>query len=516
MDRSEHCLPSRRGVLGGSIAAAATLWLAGCSDSAPAATQGAAGKRLRLSVDGDPALSRILGITPGNTSITRSIFDPLLERLPDGSYKPSLASEWAWNDDKTTLKLKLRDGVTFHSGRALTAEDVVATMTMAAKPTSGVQMARLLSRTSSIKASGDREVTVTMDKPFVGILDAFAAIPIIDSTTFDDLESATKVIGTGPFVWKSWTPGKSIVLDRNPSYWNKDHPFLAGLDMSIIGDGQAVVAALKAGDVALATKVLARDAATLAEDSRFTVPDGPGQDLYVGVNVTTKPLDDVRVRRAIGMALDRKRIADQVFKGYATPSCVPWAAGTPGVTAAQVDHFAYDVAAAKALVTEAGAAGAEVTIAARANNPSFVAVADIVYYGLQQIGLKPKIIKIDAPAYAEMMQGGTFTGLWVGNVGLTLVGQLTALLTANPFVIGKNTSKVSDPAYAGLVNGVVDAVDDAQRAQASAALTDYLLDQAFHLTVVQEQPPMVGVKALTGVEVDPLFNVRYADAKLAS
>ena len=53
-------------------------------------------------------------------------------------------------------------------------------------------------------------------------------------------------------------------------------------------------------------------------------------------------------------------------------------------------------------------------------------------------------------------------------------------------------------------------------AQASAALTDYLLDQAFHLTVVQEQPPMVGVKALTGVEVDPLFNVRYADAKLAS
>ncbi len=512
MDRITELTLSRRAVMGGSLAVGAAVLLAGCSDSAPSAV--ATGRRrLKMTVEGDPNFARILGITPGNTSITRSLFDPLLDRLPDGSYKPALASAWEWSQDKKKLVIKLRPGVTFHSGRALAASDVVATMKLAREASSGAQMARLLARTSGVTATGEREVTVTLDKPFVGILDAFSAIPIVDGSTLDDLATAKQVVGTGPFTWGSWTPGKDVVLNRNGSYWQQGRPYLDGLNMSIIGDGQAVLSAVQSGNVELATKILPRDAATLAKDSRFAVVDTPGQDLYVGVNVTTKPLDDVRVRRAIGMALDRARIAEQVFSGFAQASCVPWDKATPGVTAAQIAHFNYDVTTAKTLISQAGATGAEVTISARSNNPAFVAVADIVHYGLEQIGLKPKIVKTDAPQYAEAMQGGLFPGLWIGNVGLTAMGQVTALLTANPFVIDKNTSKFTDPAWAGLVNAVVNAVDDAQRAEASNKLTQYLLDQAFHLTVVQEKPPMVAVKGLTGIDVDPLFSVRYADAR---
>lgn len=507
-----HAPLSRRTLLGGTVAAAGTL-LVGCSDSAP--PSGANGATtLRIGIPSDVLLGSIQRFQAHNQPLRRTLFDYLVDKNPDGTYRPALATKWTWNADNTALVLTLREDVTYHTGRPFGPDDVIGSIQAATAKGSGVQAAKLLSRAKSVTKSGANTVTVAFDKPFAGYLDALAMLPMIDRETFADLKEGKQVVGTGPFVWKSWTPGSKLELGRNDKYWRGKANFET-LSYSIIPDSQAMLAAMRAGNLDLAQRMIARDAETLKRDPRFSVAATVGYEMYLGANVTVKPLDDVRVRQAIAYALDRKRIADQVYKGFATPSAIPWAKSTPGVTDTHVDSYGYNVERARDLLRQAGAAGAEVTITALAAEPTYKAIQDIVQYSLTEIGLKVKPVNYDAAQFPQHVQAGDFSGLWVTDVALTSMGQVTALLTANPLTVGKNTSNFVTPEYAAAVGGVVDATSDADMAASSKTLTEYMLGQAFHNSIVQATTPIVGVKELTGVEADLTLAIDLTKAKLA-
>lgn len=503
---------TRRSFLGGSLAAGGLI-LAGCGSPSGS---GASSSTLRVGLPTDVQLDALQRFNPNNRPLRRTVFDYLVDRTPDGEYEPALATEWEWSSDRKSLVLTLRDGVTYHSGRAFGPDDVIASVKAATAKDSGVQAAPLLNKASGIAASGKNKVKVTFDTPFAGYLDALAMLPVIDTETYADSANGKKIVGTGPFTWKSWTAGSTIEMAKYGSYWRDGRPYLDEVVFSVISDPQATLAAMRSGDIHLANQMIARDVATLAKDSKYKVAAAEGYDVYIGANTKIKPLDDVRVRQAIAYGLDRDRIAEQVYGGYADPSCVPWSADAPGVTKEQVSRHAYDVGKAKALLREAGASGAEIVVTSTTADPSFKSIRDIVQYGLEQIGLKVKPVTLDAAQTPQHMQAGDWPGLWIAIVELTMMGPVTALLTANPLRPDKNTHNFTPPAYRKVVQGVVDATTEDAGATAGAALTDYMLEQAFHNTVVQAKSPVVSVAELTGVSQDLTRALDLTDAKLSS
>ncbi|HVX55631.1 ABC transporter substrate-binding protein [Nocardioides sp.] len=506
---------TRRSMLGGTLALGGFL-LVGCgtdNSSSPGGGNGSPVKTLRVGVTGDLLLSSIQRFQANNQMLRRTVYDYLLDKSDDGSYTPSLATAWKWSSDQKSLVITLRDDVKYHTGRAFGPDDVIASANAALVATSGAQAAGLLKLASGLKKTGDNEVTATFDKPFPGYLDAFAMLPIIDSQTYADAPSGKQVIGTGPYTFGSWTAGSKYTLKRNPSYWQSGKPAFDTIEVTVITDSQAMLSALQSGQLDMVDGMVLRDAATLKKSGKFTVQTSATYDIYVGVNTKVKPLDDVRVRQAIAYALDRDRISSQVYSGLAAASCVPWPSNAPGVTQEQVKHYSYDLAKAKSLLQQAGAVGTEIELAPIPSDPSVVAASQIVQYGLTQAGFKVKMGTYDSAAFATHVQAGDFPGLWITNVALTTMGATTALLTANPLTSAKNTENFVTPEYASLVSAVVDATTDKLPA-ATAALTDYMLEQAFHNTLVQGQTPVVAVPGLSGVTVDRTLAVNLTNATL--
>lgn len=505
----------RRRVLQATLAAGLALALVACSDSAPttSSASGSASTTLRIGIPTDVSFATVLSFTAENQPLRRTIFDYLIDKDTDGSFHPALAKSWTWNDDQTQLVLTLEQGVKYHSGREFGPDDVLATIAAATADGSGAQGAKLLKQATGIEVTADDEVTVTFDKPFSGYLDALAMLPVIDSETFGDIASGNSAIGTGPYKLVSYTPGSGLELEKNEDYWRKGKPAIDHLSMRIITDSSAMLAAMRSGDLDFAQRMLPRDAAALG-DGDFTVDQTEGFDVYVGVNTAIAPFDDVRVRQAVAYSLDRERIAEQVYSGFAEPSSIPWLASTPGVTAAQVNHYSYDVSKAKKLLDDAGATGATVTLTSAPTDPAYGAIQEIVQYGLEQAGFTVKTESYDNAAYVKMLQEGTMPGIWVSPVALTALGATTALLTALPLTAGKNSANAIDPEYGTLVAAVTGATSDDARAEATGTLTDYLLDQAFHDTVVQAQTPFVSVPGLTGVTADLTLAPDFTDAKL--
>lgn len=507
---------NRRTFLSGSIAAGALL-IAGCSDTRTASPSRSAEPALltslRVGIPTDVLPALLLSFTPPNQPLRRTVFDYLIDLAPDGSYQPGLATAWEWNADGTELMLTLRQDVTFHTGRSFDADDVLFLMQSALVPEASAQVSALLKRGGMPRKVSAQQVAVTFETPFPRYLDALAALPVVDRDTYAQSKDGSKVVGTGPFTWTSWKTGKSLQLTGNKDYWG-GAPSFDDVTFNVIKEPQAMLAALRSGDLDLVDRITPRDAATLKSSGGFFTQRAQGRDVYVGSNTTVAPLNDVRVRQAIAYSIDRDRIVDQVYSGAADTSSVPWPADTAGVTQDQVNRYSFDLDKAKALIQEAGVAGAEVAVTPSPADPAFKAIFDIVRYGLEQIGLKPNTVTFDAAEYPTRLQTGTLPGIFIGQVALTTMGPTTALLTAAPLRVNKNTHSFADADYPGLVDAVVSATDDAAHADAVAKATEFIVEQAFHNTVVQAGSPIAGVEGLAGVEVDVTQALRLDKATL--
>lgn len=514
MNRSASAPFSRRLFLRGSLAATGGLLIAGCSDTAPGGggQGGQSVANLRVGIPTDVLPGRLLLFSPQNQPVRRTVFDYLIDLEPDGSYKPSLATAWEWNSDNTNLVLTLREDVTFHNGRSFGPDDVIFLIQTALIPETGAQVAQLLKRGGEVTKTGTNQVSISFAEPFARYLDALTALPVVDSATYATTGEGREVIGTGPFTWKNWTAGSTLEMEQNSSYWDGT-PTLEAISFSVVAEPQAMLAAMRSGDLDMVDRMVPRDAASLEDAGGFWAESAVGNDIYVGANTAVQPLDDMRVRQAISYAIDRARIVDQVYQGIAQSSCVAWPASTPGVTGDQVERYPYDVEKGAALIEEAGVTGVEIAITPSPADPAFGAIHDIVQFGLEQIGLRTTTVTYDAAEYPEHLQAGDLPGLFIGQVALTSMGPTTALLTASPFRTDKNTHNFNPPEYKTRVDAVVAASDD-DRPDATNRLTDYMLDQAFHNVVVQAASPIVGVEGLSGVEVDITQAFRLARAKL--
>jgi peptide/nickel transport system substrate-binding protein len=316
--------------------------------AAPAHAQG----NLRVALQLEPPnLDPTSGAAVATDEIVyATIFEGLVRADTDGSIRPLLAESWTISSDGLVYDFKLRSGVRFHDGRALTSDDVIFSLLRISATTSSNAQAQAFSRIASVTSPGANQIRITLtaaDANFLTLLTLGDAV-IVPRHAAATL--ATAPLGTGPFRFADWRRGSEITLTRNPAYWGKPARLAR-----FIADPSAAYAAVKAGDIDLFPDYPAPETfGQLRSDPRLKLTVGPTEgEVILSMNERQGPLANLGVRRAIAHALDRRAIIDGAMFGYG----VPIGSHFPPQSPDYIDltgRYPYDVEAGRHLLAEAG------------------------------------------------------------------------------------------------------------------------------------------------------------------
>lgn len=331
-----------------------------------------------------------------------------IDPLKGDKYVPSLAEKWEMSTDGLTWKFDIRQGVKFHDGSVLTADDVVWNLKRNSDPPKDFvsnQAYMLKPAIDSVVKEGN-SVKIALNYPFAILLDNMAHnyFPIYSEKYVEkNGDMKTTVMGTGPFKFKSYSPGSGLEGVKNPDYWVKGRPYLDGYRYLIIKDEATRMAALKTGRVNMTEKRFAvlqpKDVEVLKKeqpDMKF-YPTGSPLGPWFFMNLKKGPFQDIRLRKAVNLALDRQAAVKVLAQGQAIIGrhfpIDPW--GIPEADLLKMPGFRQpkdaDIAEAKKLVAEVGfPSGFELDILTRqmwqAKDP-----AVFMTNQLAQIGIKSKV-----------------------------------------------------------------------------------------------------------------------------
>jgi peptide/nickel transport system substrate-binding protein len=285
-------------------------------------------------------------------------FDSLILQKADGSFEPRLATSWVISDDGLTFTFTLREGVTFHNGQPFEADDVVYTFERAKSGGIPYTLARVggIESVTAIDAMTVEMKLAAFDAGFFNNLGNTYPVgtAILNREAGATTNPAVFMVGTGPFKMVSYAPERELVLAANENYWDTGRPKVDELVIRYIPEQQAQLAALQAGEVDIMFPE-PESALVLASDSNVTVQEVVSANIIrLNVNSGAAPLDNVDVRRALALGIDRQEIVDGALLGSGAPSSyIPQAYGW-SIPPDQAAYQSRDVDAAKALLAGAG------------------------------------------------------------------------------------------------------------------------------------------------------------------
>lgn len=308
-----------------------------------------------------------------DVSAMKNVYETLTARDSNLQLIPALATSWEPTGD-TTWVFKLREGVKFHDGSDLDAEDVIATLKRipkAASPDGGlVTYAR---RIVDAKAIDPLTVEFTTDSPAATLPLDLARVFILPSEVAEDtpvseFNSGKTAIGTGPYKLVSWEAKNAMVLEPFEGYWG-DKPEWDKVTFTEISNDSARVAALLSGRVDLINYAPPTDVARIKREKNLEVFTGPSVYIFMmfpdyrddsplvrakdGSKLPENPMKDIRVRQAMSMAVNREAIASRVMEGLAEPASQIITKGFFGYSP-EAETLGYDPEKAKELLAEAG------------------------------------------------------------------------------------------------------------------------------------------------------------------
>jgi ABC-type transport system substrate-binding protein len=350
------------------------------------------------------------------TLIAGAIYDPLAAFDAQGQAQPYLAESFEASDDFMTWTITLRDGVTFHDGTPLTA-DVVADLLNAHRD-SGLTGPAVRPLEEAV-AEGDLTVRVEFNTPWVvfpTVLVAQGGV-VPHPSVLTDPEAAQEPIGTGPFVLDEWVPNDHLTVSRNPDYWQEGLPYLEEIEFRPIEDFTSRASSLRAGDIDImhtsdeASIVAFREEAANG-DYQIVEDRGETEELLVQLNTAEPPLDDIRVRRALALATDRRVAADVFETGVYETATGPYQPGSPWY--AEVDYPEFDLEAAAALIEEyESETGEQVEIEFRAAGVSNIEILSAIDQMWRQAGVDTQLETIDqATLIIDALSGAYDAQLW--------------------------------------------------------------------------------------------------------
>ncbi|HEY1344156.1 MAG TPA: ABC transporter substrate-binding protein [Streptosporangiaceae bacterium] len=339
--------------------------------------------------------------------------ESLLRQAPEGALQPGLAS--IANPSPTTMVFTLRPGVKFWDGHPVTSADVVYSLDRNTDPKLGGFYGLVFNRVKSIAATSSTQVTITLKQPDYWLEGELASMPgIIIEKAFAQKQGknygtpAGSIMCTGAYMFKSWNPGVGVIAVRNPHYWNPSvHPMVSQITIKGVPDVSSFTSGMLTGAIQGSYNFALSTLNQLKSSSAVKVWQGPGwsTDAFI-VSSFKGVLGDVRVRRALSLALNRQAIINSVYRGAAL---MPRWLSNPGTFGYGKSVFtaAYDsspvltqnIAEAKKLVQQAGATGKTFTIGTSSQLANISAVTGDYQAAAQAIGLKVVLKSVSAQNY---------------------------------------------------------------------------------------------------------------------
>jgi len=461
---------------------------------------------------------------PDNT-VTSNLCESLFRWNADLTTSPGLAESFE-NPDPLTWVYKIREGVKFHDGSDLTAEDVVASLNAHLDPELASFWQSSFSTIDSIEQTGEFEVTVKTTTPDPGFNMIMAAAPgaISSAESLKELgreygNATTGVNCTGPFKFDSWQSGEKIELSRFDDYWDDENKANAEtMTFSIMSDSNAVASAMQTGEIDGGWQLPGNALATLQQSEAGEVYFGTNSTVQSLIVADTEgPLGDPLVRQALSMAINREALIEATSRGKAEPgvSLTPesvWA-GADDETLERISgsnpNTEYDVDRAKELIIEAGAEGAELTIASTTYDPNLIVIAQAVASAGAEIGLNITIDDRPANAYTMLFSDPSaregvdlFITSWF--LSTTDPLEMYAVLRTGEF---SNYGGYSNPEFDKLTNEALEE-GDIEKRMALAADVQEIADADLPWIPLIEPPTTVWLgERITGV--DPSINFLY-------
>lgn len=526
---------SRRQLLAGGGALA--LALAGCGSSK--SSDGSAVSRSgQVAVGGGKEValvnwglsSDIVALDPtkawdySTSPVMLQTADTIVSLAPNAQdIEPNIASSWA-EVSPTRYTYTIREGVRFHDGTALTAEDAAYSLNRNREPSVGSILSQFFANVANIKVEGNT-VIVDLARPdalwkFVptftpGLVISKANVEATLAAGKTPGTATTPTIGSGPFVFESWQTGQSISFKRFDDYWNKAKPLkIRQLVFRVVPDTNTLAASMLSGDIQGTFQLDGRSIKALAGASNVQVVRGPSENFrYLGFNVGKPPFDDVRVRQAISYALDKPGILDDAYGGeglvWNSPILEQNWNFEPAMFAAAyqaLPSFDQNLAKAKQLIAQAGAAGKGGSLLVSSTEENAIGVA--VQQAAKEIGIDFSIDQVPGAQQDNILNttGARDYSAFVYNWGYDISDPAEALDISflSTSTVG-NYSQYSSPQMDALLNKQIALPDGAQRAQTLIEVQRILTEGQVWIPLYQINTLLALSSNLGGYQINPLW-----------
>ncbi|HEX6303927.1 MAG TPA: ABC transporter substrate-binding protein [Anaerolineales bacterium] len=319
--------------------------------------------------------------------------------------QPGLAESWEQSEDGLTWTFHLRQGVMFHNGREMTADDVKWSFERLIDPATGAGNAgRVGPADTNIEVIDDYTLAVTHPETF-GIfpqsLGFDKSTGIVAQESLEDDGTISVPIGTGPFKISEVEGTTRLVLERHDDYWQEGLPYLDEIVIEPIPDDTVRETALRSGEVDWVLSIAPQNFETLQAEDNIVVATAPQLSYdYIGMNLTREPFDDERVRQAIALALNREELCQAGYFGLCEPIQGPVGPGSPWYF--EYAPYDQDVEQARQLLEEAGYPdGFEMELLPTTQYGETVRAAQVLQQQLAAIGIEASI---NAPEWTEWLE----------------------------------------------------------------------------------------------------------------
>jgi len=353
-----------------------------------------------------------------STNVQYNIFETLVKRDDDNNIVAGLAESWEAIDE-TTFEFKLRQGVTFHDGEDFNADAVKSSLDRILDPEVASSKFNTFSMITSVDIVDEYTVRIITEYPFSPIFThlTHSGGAIIspksveaDYAAMNNGEDSGSVIsvnpvGTGFFKFESWEPGAEIKLSRNEDYWG-NQANVETVTFRVIPESATRNSDLERGFVQIVDPVQPSEVESINNSDFAKVLQTPSTALtHLGFNTERAPFDNVKVRQAITMMVNKQEIIDGVYEGFAIPAEGPLAPKSFGYDP-DVEGIEYNVEEAKKLMSEAGHAdGFKATIWTN-DNPQRIDMAVILQDVLKELNIEITVEQMEFGAYLEKLRSG--------------------------------------------------------------------------------------------------------------
>jgi peptide/nickel transport system substrate-binding protein len=449
-------------------------------------------------------------LQPGSYPLHRALYNALLRYDLNLNVVPELAEKYELAKDGLSIKLDLRKGVKFHSGREFTADDVEFSVKWFTDPKHNSAVRGQAGLVKQIDKPDKHTVVLRFDKPHVGIFDLLDVMFVLDQTQADKINQVDA--GTGPFKVTDFRPGELVRMTPFAEYWEKGKPLIDEYIVKPAADAQAMAVQLEAGAADVIWIPTYQDLVRFSKDSKFQTSNGaPGAFIWdIAVNTSFQHLSDKRVRQAVSYILDRERFAQTVMQGLVQPTSLPFPKSSWAYPADLEGRHKRDVDKAKQLMAAAGKAeGFEVRILTSSKTAAgHGELAQMLQANLQEINIKSRIEDVEPALLATRSQSSDFEFM-THSYGRANKDPQTLFTGAIAWYPKGSWTKFESADYSKLLDEAGSTVDRDQRKPIYRKICELLLDESFTIPICEQPRAFVYRSNVRDFQVS-LDNIPYA------